>query len=99
MSSLHRPESELVRKKLLAARHDAGLTQLAVAEAWGMPQETISAIERGVRRLDLVELMDLCQVLGLDVAEFVAEVRDEVAAGRRKGRLTPRRSGKPRRRR
>jgi hypothetical protein len=64
-----------------------------------MPQETISAIERGVRRVDLVELMDLCQVLGLDVAAFVAEVRDEVAAGRRKGRLKPRLSGKPRRRR
>lgn len=98
MSSLYRPEAALIRKKLLTARHEAGLTQQAVAQAWGMPQETVSAVERGVRRLDLVELMDLCQVLGLDIAEFVAEVRDETAVGRRKGRFTARPSGTPRRR-
>ena len=98
MSSLYRPESMLVRKKLLTARHEAGLTQQAVAEAWGMPQETISAIERGVRRLDLVELMDLCHVLGLDVAKFVAEVRDEAMVNRRPRKRPTGDRGKPRRR-
>lgn len=99
MSSLYRPESTIVRKRLLAARHEAGLTQQAVAQAWGMPQETISAIERGIRRIDVVELMDLCQILGLDVVELIADVRDEVAAIRRKPRSPSRGNGKPRHRR
>lgn len=98
MSSLYRPESELIRKKLLAARHNAELTQQAVAEAWGMPQETVSAVERGLRRLDVVELMDLCQILGLDVAALIAEVRDETSVGRRKRRPNAQQAGKPRRR-
>lgn len=98
MSSLYRPESESIRKKLLAARHDAGLTQRAVAEAWGMPQEAVSAVERGLRRLDVVELMDLCQILNLDVAAVIAEVRDEASIGRRKRQLKSHQTGKPRRR-
>ncbi|WP_057920486.1 helix-turn-helix domain-containing protein [Lysobacter capsici] len=98
MSSLYRPEVELLRKKLLAARHSAGLTQRAVAEAWGMPQETVSAVERGLRRLDVVDLMDLCQILDLDAAVVVAEVRDEAAVSRRKRPISAYPAGKPRRR-
>lgn len=33
---------------------------------------------------NVVELMDLCQILGLDVAALIAEVRDETSVGRRK---------------
>ncbi|MGY0503976.1 helix-turn-helix domain-containing protein [Luteimonas sp. e5] len=70
--TLHRPEYDLCRQMLLDARHEAGLTQAALAEAWGVPQERISAIERGIRRLDLVELQDLCELLGVDMLAFVA---------------------------
>lgn len=98
MSSLYRPEFDLLRKKLLTARHSAGLTQRVVAEAWGMPQETVSAVERGLRRLDVVELMDLCQILDLDVAVVVAEVREEIATARPKRPARGQQAGKPRRR-
>lgn len=98
MSSLYRPEFELLRKKLLTARHEAGLTQQAIADAWGMPQETVSAIERGLRRLDVIELMDLCQILDLDAAALVAEVRDETLGARRKRQPKSRPGSKPRRR-
>lgn len=37
-------------------------------------------------RLDVVELMDLCRILDLDVAIIVAEVRDEAGVGRRRRR-------------
>lgn len=99
MSSLYRPETEIVRKRLLAARHAAGLTQQAVAQAWGMPQETISAIERGARRIDVVELMDLCKILGLDVVELIGSVRDEVGTTQRGTTKPIQREGKPRHRR
>lgn len=98
MSSLYRPESLLVRKRLLEARHAAGLTQAAVGEASGLTQEAVSAIERGVRGLDLVELMDLCRVLGVDVAALVAEVRDQAATPRRRKAERPTGKARPRRR-
>ena len=98
MSSLYRPESTLVSRKLLAARHEAGLTQAVVAQAWGKPQETVSSIERGARRIDIVELMDLCKILDLDVVQLISEVRDEAAAVKRKPREPMRARGKPRRR-
>lgn len=98
MPSPYRPESELVRQRLLQARHEAAMTQRAVADSWGVPQETISAIERGIRRLDIGELMDLCAILGLDVVELVQEVRDSAVVTGRKRKRLPRGSGKPRRR-
>lgn len=101
MSTLYRPESELVRQRLLEARHNAGMTQRVVADIWGVPQETISAIERGLRRIDVVELMDLCMILHLDMAKLVRELQEawearEAAGRRRKRPAGP--SGKPRRR-
>lgn len=83
--TLHRPESDVLRQLLLAARRDAGLTQTEVADAWGVPQERISAIERGIRRLDLVELQDLCSLLGVDLMSFVREYEAATQA------LTPKR--------
>lgn len=97
--SLHRPESEVLRQMLLAARHEAGLTQADMAEAWGVPQERISAIERGIRRLDLVELQDLCNLLGVDLLEFVKDFQtaSSVMAPRRRKRVVS--TGQPRHRR
>ncbi|MDO5505128.1 MAG: helix-turn-helix transcriptional regulator [Pseudoxanthomonas suwonensis] len=96
--TLHRPESDLLRQMLLAARHEAGLTQADVAGAWGVPQERISAIERGIRRLDLIELQDLCALMGVDLLDFVGEfhARSKVVAPRR---TRPIASGIPRHRR
>ncbi|WP_425534065.1 helix-turn-helix domain-containing protein [Xanthomonas campestris] len=46
-------------------RRDAGLTQVELAKAWGTSQAVISKIERGERRLDLVEFVSLCKAMGL----------------------------------
>lgn len=96
--TLYRPEAEILRQMLLGARHEAGLTQADVADAWGVPQERISAIERGVRRLDLVELQDLCTLLGVDLLAFVEEYRNAAAALNPRGKR-PVPSGQPRHRR
>ncbi|GGJ36578.1 hypothetical protein [Pseudomonas avellanae] len=38
--------------------------------AQGRPQSFMSDVERGVRRLDMVQLRDLCQILGSDLVGF-----------------------------
>jgi transcriptional regulator with XRE-family HTH domain len=42
--------------KLRTARLEAGLTQVEAAKLLGVPQQTISAIDNGKRRLDVVEM-------------------------------------------
>ena len=46
-------------------RKDLGLTQAALAEALGWPQQRLSAVESGSRRLDVMEYFVLTDKLGL----------------------------------
>ena len=43
-----------------------------------MPYPT-SDIERGLRRLDLIQLRDICRVLGLGLVEFVQRYESELS--------------------
>lgn len=68
--SIHRPEYDLLREMLRQARLDAGVTQGQLSDALGRSQSFVSDVERGVRRIDLLELSDVCFALGVDFAEF-----------------------------
>lgn len=50
----------LLREKRLAA----GKLQAELSAALGKPQSYISKIERGERRVDIIELRRICQALG-----------------------------------
>jgi transcriptional regulator with XRE-family HTH domain len=69
--SLFTKRYTIFREHLQQARIDAGLTQNELAKKLGWDQTYVSKIERGVRRVDVVELMGICDVLGLDSGEFV----------------------------
>ena len=49
----------------------AGLRQEDMAKALRMPQSVVSKYESGERRLDVLELRQVCAAAGLDLAEFV----------------------------
>lgn len=51
---------------LIAARKDAGLSQVELARRIGRDQPFISLIERGVRRVDLVEFYVIARAIGED---------------------------------
>ena len=53
-------------KVLVAARKEAGVTQVELAERLGKPQPFISSIEKGVRRVDLIEFYAIARALRLD---------------------------------
>jgi transcriptional regulator with XRE-family HTH domain len=63
------------QKKLLVllrgVRVEAGLTQSELASRLGTDQTFISKYESGERRLDILELREVCQVSGLDFVEFI----------------------------
>lgn len=67
-----------LKRLVLEARQRAGLTQADVARRLRKPQSYISKVEAGERRIDVVELLDLMDVLGGDavaVVKAVAEAR------------------------
>jgi|SRR5215211_3050919 len=62
------------QKKLLAllrgVRVEAGLTQSELASRLGTDQTFVSKYETGERRLDILELREVCQAIGTDFLAF-----------------------------
>ena len=59
---------------LKAAREAAGLTQQQVATKLKTYATFVSKAESGERRLDVVELAELCDVYGCDLFQLLREV-------------------------
>ncbi len=70
-STLHSHHYQIFRSLLIAARENSGLTQVAIAERLGKPQSFISKYERGERRLDFTEFIELADMLEIDISDFV----------------------------
>ncbi len=78
--SLHTPEYEHFRLVLVAAREKAGLTQVEVAARLDRPQSFVAKYEGGERRLDVIELIQVCAALGADPQVVLADVQSRVGA-------------------
>ena len=70
-------EYERFRKRLISARKAAGLTQTQVATRLSRPQSFVSKYERGERRLDLVEFVEVAKAIGINAALMVAQIERE----------------------
>ena len=66
---------------LRQVRLDTGLRQVDVAKKLGKPQSFVSNYESGERRLDLLELQAVCEVLGITISDFVGRF-EEAQAGK-----------------
>jgi transcriptional regulator with XRE-family HTH domain len=58
-------------KLLIEARQQSGFLQAQVAAQLQKPQSFVSKYESGDRRLDVIELMEILKVLGIDIHEFL----------------------------
>ena len=71
MVSPHDPRYELLLERLRTARVEAGVTQEAVAEVLGLQQPLASRLEAGERKIDPIELAELCKLYGKPATYFV----------------------------
>ena len=76
--AIYRSEYDVFLTLLKRRRINSGLTQVQCSTSLGRPQSFMSDVERGVRRLDIIQIYDLCGVLGCDVVELIKEFADEV---------------------
>jgi len=56
---------------LRQVRTEAGLRQVDLAKKLRQPQSFVSKYESGERRLDLLELRQVCEALGISLSDFV----------------------------
>lgn len=59
-------------------RLDAGLRQADLALKLGEPQSFVSRYESGDRRLDVLELRQICGVLGVSLTDFIKRLEGDV---------------------
>lgn len=76
--AIYRTEYETFLTLLKARRINAGLTQVECSNALGRPQSFMSDVERGVRRLDIIQMHDLCKVLRCDLVELIRDFVDGI---------------------
>lgn len=70
--SIYSTELETLTALLREARVAAKLTQVDLSVRLGRPQSFVSKYESGQRRIDLVELAEICLELDVPLVEFVA---------------------------
>lgn len=59
---------------LISARESKGLSQHQLAKKLKKPQSFISKYERGERRLDVVEFIDIAKALDADPHEIIRKI-------------------------
>jgi transcriptional regulator with XRE-family HTH domain len=72
------PRHRALRALIVAKREESGLSQYDLADRLGVSQSQIASLERGQRRIDVVEFMELGEALGFDpikVLRKLAKVR------------------------
>lgn len=78
--SIHRPETQLLIGLLRDLRLKADLTQTQLSMRLGRRQSFISDVERGQRRLDLVQLRDFCAAVGTTLPKLVTAYERRISA-------------------
>lgn len=58
---------------LVATRKAAGITQVELAARLDRPQSFVSKVERGERRVDVVEFCQIAEALGRDPSSLLRE--------------------------
>jgi transcriptional regulator with XRE-family HTH domain len=69
----NRKQQKALLSLLRELRLQAGIRQVDMARALGKPQAFVSYYESGTRILDLLELRQICKILGVSLSEFVGK--------------------------
>jgi transcriptional regulator with XRE-family HTH domain len=76
--SIFTTEQEALQRVLRQLRLGAGLRQEDLATKLKEPQSFVSKYESGERRLDLIELRQICQAVGVTLLELVNRFEEQL---------------------
>ncbi|MDX9992744.1 MAG: helix-turn-helix transcriptional regulator [Anaerolineales bacterium] len=67
-----------LRRLLRELRQKSALRQAEMAKQLDVPQSFVSKYESGTRNLDILELRQICQLMGISLQDFVKKLEDEL---------------------
>lgn len=76
MKSIHNKAYQQLLELLRSKRVENGITQEELAQRLGVRQGIVSKIETHERRLDIIELRDICRAIGISFPEFIKQLDD-----------------------
>ncbi len=76
-ASTHHDDYQLFISALRDSRVRANITQQELADRINNTQTFISKVERGERRLDLVETIEICEALAISPSAFINRYLEE----------------------
>ncbi len=74
-SGLHSEPYRRFQSLLIERRKQAGLTQSQVSEKLYKPQSFVAKYEKGERRLDVLEFLEVAEAIGFEPEGFIRELR------------------------
>jgi transcriptional regulator with XRE-family HTH domain len=82
IKSVFTPQYDRLRALLIDARKSESLTQAELAKQIGRPQSFVSKYERGERRLDVVEFLEITNALGIEASEIIEDIAQSSKSAR-----------------
>lgn len=69
---------QILSALLCSLRNEANLRQVDLALRLGKPQSFVSKYESGERRLDVMELSDICAALSISLSEVIQRLEAQL---------------------
>ena len=71
-------DQRIVAALLATVRAECDVTQTELAKRLGKPQSWVGKVEKAARRVDVVELIAVCEALGFDPSKFMQRLRRQL---------------------
>lgn len=75
-------DQRIVAALLATVRAECDVTQTELAKRLGKPQSWIGKAEKAARRVDVLELMAICEALRIDPSKFMQRLRRQMKKAR-----------------
>lgn len=76
--SIHSRIYQRIIARLRTKREEKGISQKQLGDKTGYPQSYISKIETCERRMDVLELIKICEALDISFLTFVKEIDEDI---------------------
>ncbi|MBN2376396.1 MAG: helix-turn-helix transcriptional regulator [Sedimentisphaerales bacterium] len=76
--SIYSPGQRQLQNFLRELRIKKGFRQKDLADLLGVPQSFVSKYEVGERRLDILEIRTICNVLGIEFVDFARQLERKI---------------------
>ncbi len=76
--SIHTRQHKVFRQLLKDVRAEKGLTQVDLARRLKRSQSFVAKCEVGERRLEIIELRQWCDAIGITLLAFISRLEDEL---------------------